>query len=156
MTARPQISALQVAMLAMMLRGNLTLKKNYWFMRRNPQWRKKPSNECQGSKLHTNLMKSSWNLFSYDLLNRREYHYGFCMYMVPLKKWAQYFPDSNFTSAISLCFKLSFDEGPIFTILYWKAVQGLKHIYVVKNTSSERINSLYFILSKPFLAFRGH
>ena len=84
------------------------------------------------------------------------YHYGVCMYMVPLKKWAQYFPDSNFTSAISLCFKLSFDEGPIFTILYWKAVQGLKHIYVVKNTSSERINSLYFILSKPFLAFRGH
>ena len=85
-----------------------------------------------------------------------KYHYGVCMYMVPLKKWAQYFPDSNFTSAISLCFKISFDEGPIFTILYWKAVQGLKHIFVVKNTSSERINSLYFILSKPFLAFRGH
>jgi len=29
MTARPQISALQVAMLAIMLRGNLTLMKNY-------------------------------------------------------------------------------------------------------------------------------
>ena len=76
MTARPQISALLVAMLAMMLRGNLTLKKNYWFMRRNPQWRKKPSNECQGSKLHTNLMKSSWNLFSYELIDRE--------YLVPL------------------------------------------------------------------------
>ena len=31
-----------------------------------------------------------------------------------------------------------------------------KNIYVVKNTSSEIINCLDFILSKPFLAFRGH
>ena len=65
-------------------------------------------------------------------------------------------PDSNFKIAISLYFKLSFDEGPIFTTLYWKAVQGLKHTYVVKNKSSKIINWLDFILSKPFLAFRGH
>ena len=66
-----------------------------------------------------------------------EYHTGLSMYMVPLKKWEQHGPDSNLTILISLYSKLSFDEGPIFTILYWKAVQGLKHIYVVKNTSSE-------------------
>ena len=83
-------------------------------------------------------------------------HTGSYMYMEPLKKWAQHGPDSNFTIAISLYFKPSFDEGPIFATLYWKAVQGLKHIYVVKNTSSEIINCLDFILSKPFLAFRGH
>ena len=85
-----------------------------------------------------------------------KYHTGFSMYMVPLNKWEQHGPDSNLTIAISLCFKHSSDEGPIFTIFYWKAVQGLKHIYVVKNTSSEIINCLDFILSKPFLAFRGH
>ena len=49
------------------------------------------------------------------------------------KKWAQHFPYSNFTLSISLYFKPSFDEGPIFAIFCWKAVQGLKHIYVVKN-----------------------
>ena len=27
----------------------------------------------------------------------------------------------------ALYFKLLFDEGPIFTTLYWKAGQGLKH-----------------------------
>ena len=42
-------------------------------------------------------------------------------------RWGHHGPDSNFTIAISLYFKLSFDEGPIFTILYWKAGQGLKH-----------------------------
>ena len=76
------------------------------------------------------------------------------MYMEPLKKWAQHFPDSKFAIAISLYFKLSFDEGPIFAILYWKTAQGLKHIYVVKNTTSEIINCLNFILSKPFLAIK--
>ena len=79
------------------------------------------------------------------------------MYMVPLKKWAQYFPDSNFTSAISLCFKLSFDEGPIFTIFYWKATQGFKHIYVEKNTVQKELIAfiLYFqSLSWPLEAIK--
>ena len=40
-------------------------------------------------------------------------------------------------------------EGP-------RAVQGLKHTYVVKNTSSEMINCLDFVLPKPFQAFRDH
>ena len=84
------------------------------------------------------------------------HHYGFSMYMEPLTKWWQHGPDSNFTIAIPPYFKSSFDEGPIFTTLYWKAVQGLKHVYVLKNISSEIINCLVFILSKPFLAFRGH
>ena len=84
------------------------------------------------------------------------FHTGLSMYMVPLKKWWQHGPDSNLAISISLYSKSSFDEGPFFAIFCWKAVQGLKHIYVVKNTSSEIINCLDFILWKPFLAFRGH
>ena len=80
----------------------------------------------------------------------RKYHTGLDMYMEPLKKWAQHISDWNFTISISLYFIPSYDEGPIFANLYWKAVQGLNHTYVVKNTSSEIINCLYFILSKPF------
>ena len=83
-------------------------------------------------------------------------HTSLSMYMVPLKKWWQHGPDSNLAISISLYSKPSFDEGPFFAIFYWKAVQGLKHIYVVKNTSSEIIKCLDFILWKPFLAFRGH
>ena len=60
-------------------------------------------------------------------------HTGLSMYMVPLKKWWQHGQDSNFTISISLYSKPSFDEGLFFAIFYWKAVQGLKHIYVVKN-----------------------
>ena len=77
-------------------------------------------------------------------------HTGSYMYMEPLKKWAQHGPDSNFTIAISLYFKPSFDEGPIFTTLYWKTAQGLKHIYVVKNTRSEKISCIDFNFQSLF------
>ena len=105
---------------------------------------------------HISNFRIQQYLFYYCLIFALKYHNGLSMYMEPLKKWWQHGPDSNFTISISLYFKPSFDEGPIFTIFCWKAVQGLKHIYVVKNTSSEIINCLDFILSKPFLAFRGH
>ena len=78
--------------------------------------------------------------------NLNPWHYGFSMYMEPLTKWAQHGPDSNFAIAIPLYFKPSFYEGLIFTTFYWKAVQGLKHVYVVKNTSSE----IWFYTFKAF------
>ena len=77
--------------------------------------------------------------------------------MEPLKKGWQHGPDSKFTISIPLYFKPSFDEGPIFATLYWKAVQGLNHVYVVKNTSSEKSIALilYFqSLSWPLEAIK--
>ena len=130
-------------------RSNFILILHYYFTMKNEStnhvstkvWKLKKNKVLPGSKRISTLAT---------------YHTGFSMYMVPLNKWEQHGPDSNLTIAISLCFKHSSDEGPIFTIFYWKAVQGLKHIYVVKNTSSEMINCLDFVLPKPFLAFRDH
>ena len=76
-------------------------------------------------QIQTNKKHQWENAWSY-LTHWFKYVYG-----TP-EKWAQHFPYSNCTIPISLFFKSSFDEGPIFTIFYWKAVQGLKHIYVVK------------------------
>ena len=105
---------------------------------------------------HISNFRIQQYLFYYCLIFALKYHNGLSMYMEPLKKWWQHGPDSNFTISVPLYFKPSFDESPIFATLYWKAVQDLKHIYVVKNTSSEMIDCLDFVLPKPFLAFRDH